>query len=260
MPSPHSSVHPPQSNLCSDQRSYFRPSLPSACCIFTASASWLSENNSPWVSHFCTSCKPGTHCPFIPAQSFQECLCSKGPGRQRQYFPLKQGQAHLRAIGKIQLPCTLRSLLCDSPTGCSSRVPVRVRTQETRAGQCGPMAAAPDGKQKDLRPQAVLPLRPTLMELEQSGKVAEPSWFLTNIPLVGFLFFWSFLLTHPSLTAASSFPYSFQSILQKVSFDVDLQKSLRDHFLFSSNGEDIDPRRVKGKPMISVTDQSQTSK
>ena len=61
-------------------------------------------------------------------------------------------------------------------------------------------------------------------------------------------------------SAACQMLMHFKAFYKKVSFDVDLQKSLRGYFLFSSNGENIDPQRVKGKPMISVTDQSQISK
>lgn len=152
LPSLHSSSPPPQSNLCSEVRD--ATSGPHCLCtLYLHSICLLTvRRQSSVVSHFCTCCKPGTHCPsFFSAWSFQECLCSKEPGRQRKYLPLEQGQASLLPL-RIQLPCTLGSQLCDSPAGCSSRVPVRVGTQETGTGQRGPVVAAPAGKQSSSSP------------------------------------------------------------------------------------------------------------
>lgn len=160
LPSPHSSAGPPQPNLCSELRD--APSGPH-CRLRSLSSQHLPLNCQKTVFRGLSllhMLQARHSLPFFfSARSSQECLCSKEPGRQRKYLPLEQGQARLLATVKVQLPCTLGSQLCDSPAGCSSHVPVRVGTQETGAGQRGPVVAAPAGKQKVLRPrQAVLPL------------------------------------------------------------------------------------------------------
>ena len=69
-----------------------------------------------------------------------------------------------------------------------------------------------------------------------------------SVPFSWLIFHW---LLYPHL------PILLEALTQKVSFD--LQKSLRGIFLFPSNGENTDPGRVKDKPKISITNQSQNS-